>query len=128
MVTEDQICKVPTFGDSAKDIWQLHNFVLRSRWESRWQQLPDTEDPGEDDTTLLSLRKWKRHHLIEGKGKVACLDCGKLGSAKRSTLGVYCTKWLHLPCAGIKRMPKVLRLHLDAGTFVAAPGQGGRTF
>ena len=128
MVTEGQICKVPTFGDSAKDNWQFHNFALRSRGASRWQQLPDNEDSAEDDTVLLSLRKWKRHRLIEGKGKVACLDCGKVGNAKRSTLGVYCTRWLHLPCAGIRRMPKVLKLHLDAGTFDASPSQGGRPF
>ena len=124
--TVDGLCPVPTLGDRRSDAWIVVNYVIRDRWHKRWvldQGREKSEEEGEIE--LTGLRRWKKHNLIEGSGKVSCLDCGKFSSAKKSTLGVHSARWVHLPCGGKRKVPKVLQLLLDAGTFDATSSRRG---
>jgi len=117
----DMLCSVPTLGDEERDWWVGMNHRLRERWQQRWaEHLQEERKEASAEPLQCGLRRWSAHNLVEGSGKVACLDCGKFSSANKSVLGVRRAWWVHLPCGGKRQMPKVLQRLLDAGTFDGA--------
>ena len=132
---QERMCKVPSFGDLTEDRWNGYLSRLKARWSTRWERhRGDHEEGGRELRTregndtepeLCGLRCWKKHRLVEGNGKVVCLDCGMFFSAMKSVLGVHRARWVHLPCAGKRKIPKVLQLLLNAGTFDATAGHRG---
>ena len=63
------------------------------------------------------LSNWRRHLIVEGSGRVACVQCGRFGTDRKNALGVFRSNWLHQPCLGCKGLPEGLVKLLHAGVF-----------
>ncbi len=112
-------CKVPTLRSAALDRWRGYNYVIAKRWGNRWDEhVVQTVEVAESEKRWIA--GWRSHVLIETRQKVACVQCGRYGANKKSSMGVHRNAWLHQPCLGCKQMPKGLAKLIQAGVFDGA--------
>ena len=111
---EFRVCKVPTCEGVEHDEWIGFNYKVRQRWEDLWSKSAAQD---EVETGVSFPFKFKRHNLIEGSKRVACLDCGKFGLSTRSCLGKYKRRWVGEACRGPRKLGKALRCLLRSGVF-----------
>ena len=106
---------VPTSGDAHVDRWIGWNFRAKERWLRRWETVGETSPSNSTFGGLI--KQWRNHLVIEGQGKVACVQCGRHATKDKNSLGVHRAVWLHQPCLGCKNLHRKRILLVQAGVF-----------